>query len=82
MHASGRTQREVADDLGIQLSTLVHWIGGSRDRLIDEGRASSAPSLPLYARPFMGTKRIVLRITASLIASASAASVLPRFTTA
>ena len=29
---SGRTQRAVADDLGIGLSTLVRWIGRSRDR--------------------------------------------------
>ncbi|WP_375382413.1 IS3 family transposase [uncultured Sphingomonas sp.] len=30
---SGRTQRAVADDLGIGLSTLVRWIGRRRDRL-------------------------------------------------
>src|SRR3954471_13514658 len=29
---SGRTQREIAGDLGIGLSTLVRWIGRSRDR--------------------------------------------------
>ena len=34
-HTSGRTQREIAEDLGIGLSTLVRWIGRSRDRLID-----------------------------------------------
>jgi transposase len=27
---SGRTQREIAGDLGIGLSTLVRWIGRSR----------------------------------------------------
>src|SRR5205085_6636759 len=31
-HTSGRTQREIAGDLGIGLSTLVRWIGRSRDR--------------------------------------------------
>jgi transposase len=36
VQASGRTQREVADDLEIGLSTLVHWVGRSPDRLIDE----------------------------------------------
>lgn len=36
VQTSGRTQREVADDLGIGLSTLVRWISRSRDRLIDE----------------------------------------------
>ncbi|MFT0891350.1 IS3 family transposase [Pseudochelatococcus sp. G4_1912] len=35
VQTSGRTQREVADDLGIGLSTLVRWISRSRDRLID-----------------------------------------------
>jgi transposase len=29
---SGRTQREIAGDLGVGLSTLVRWIGRSRDR--------------------------------------------------
>src|SRR3954471_1424669 len=29
---SGRTQREIAGDLGIGLSTLIRWIGRSRDR--------------------------------------------------
>jgi transposase len=29
---SGRTQRAIAEDLGIGLSTLVRWIGRSRDR--------------------------------------------------
>jgi transposase len=32
---SGRTQREIAEDLGIGLSTLVRWVGRSRDRMID-----------------------------------------------
>jgi transposase len=32
VQTSGRTQREVAGDLGIGLSTLVRWIGRSRDR--------------------------------------------------
>jgi len=32
---SGRTQREVAEDLGISLSTLVRWIGRRRDRLAE-----------------------------------------------
>jgi transposase len=32
---SGRTQREVAEDLGVGLSTLVRWIGRRRDRLTE-----------------------------------------------
>src|SRR5260370_31257448 len=32
VQTSGRTQREIAGDLGIGLSTLVRWIGRSRDR--------------------------------------------------
>lgn len=41
VQTSGRTQREIAGDLGIGLSTLVRWITRSRDRQIDrppEGR--------------------------------------------
>jgi transposase len=32
---SGRTRREVAEDLGIGLSTLRHWIDRRREREID-----------------------------------------------
>jgi transposase len=32
VQTSGRTQREIAGDLGIGLSTLVRWIGRNRDR--------------------------------------------------
>ena len=32
---SGRTQREVAEDLGVGLSTLVRWIGRRRNRLTE-----------------------------------------------
>ena len=32
---SGRTQRGVAEDLGVGLSTLVRWIGRRRDRLTE-----------------------------------------------
>ena len=38
---SGRTQREVAEDPGVGLSTLVRWIGRSRDRL--SGTPDAAP---------------------------------------
>jgi transposase len=36
VQTSGRTQREIAGDLGIGLSTLVRWIGRSRDRRASE----------------------------------------------
>ena len=35
VQTSRRTQREVAADLGIGLSTLVRWISRNRDRQID-----------------------------------------------
>ena len=35
VQTSGRTQREIAEDLGVGLSTLVRWIGRSRDQQID-----------------------------------------------
>jgi transposase len=41
VRTSGRTQREVAHDLGIGLSTLVRWIARGRDRLIE---APAAPA--------------------------------------
>ena len=36
VRTSGRSQREIAEDLGIGLSTLVRWISRSRDRRVDE----------------------------------------------
>src|SRR4051794_16884058 len=39
---SGRTQREIAGDLGIWLSRLVRWIGRSQDRrAVDPAAAES-----------------------------------------
>lgn len=39
---SGRTQREIAQDLGVGLSTLVRWIGRSRDQAMDAPIGSAA----------------------------------------
>jgi transposase len=48
VRASGRSRRGIAADPGIGPSTLVRWIGRSRDRPIDEpdglGRKRSRPS--------------------------------------
>src|SRR4051794_41839273 len=45
---SGRTQREIAGDLGIGLSTLVRWIGRSRDRgVVDPAAAESNVTVEL-----------------------------------
>ncbi len=35
VRTSGRTRREIAEDLGVGLSTLVRWISRSRDQQID-----------------------------------------------
>ena len=40
VRTSGRTQRAVAEDLGIGLSTLVSWISRSRDRQIEHPPAA------------------------------------------
>ena len=32
---SGRTRREIAEDLGVGLSTLMRWINRSRDRVAE-----------------------------------------------
>ena len=42
---SGRTRRELAENLGVGLSTLTRWIGRRRDRAIDfpdKGRTEDA----------------------------------------
>src|SRR3954463_2275096 len=45
---SGRTQRGIAGDLGIGLSTLVRWMGRSRDRqAVDPSAAASAVTAEL-----------------------------------
>jgi transposase len=36
VRTSGPSQREIAEDLGIGLSTLVRWISRSQDRQMDE----------------------------------------------
>jgi transposase-like protein len=40
---SGRTQREIAEYLGVGLSTLVRWISRSRDRLLERRRRQIRP---------------------------------------
>jgi transposase len=54
VRTSGRTQREVADDLGIGLSTLVRWIGRQRDRQsresVEVGQADVAAELKRLRR--------------------------------
>ena len=42
---SGRTQREIAEDLGVGLSTLVRWLGRSRDRAAEAPDGSTAPDV-------------------------------------
>ena len=37
---SGRTKRQIADDLGVGLSTLTRWMARRRDRAIDMPDAS------------------------------------------
>jgi transposase len=38
VRTSGRSQREIAEDLGIGLSTLVRWLSRGHDRQLDEPR--------------------------------------------
>lgn len=45
VRTSGRTQREIAGDLGIGLSTLVRWIGRSRDRPGGDGAQPAPPDV-------------------------------------
>jgi transposase len=35
-HTGGRTRREIAEDLGIGLSTLRHWVDRRRERRIEQ----------------------------------------------
>jgi transposase len=45
VRTSGRTQREIAEDLGVGLSTLVRWLGRSRDRAAEALGGSTAPDV-------------------------------------
>jgi len=36
LRTSGRTKREIGEDLGVSLSTLTRWLSCSRDREMDE----------------------------------------------
>lgn len=43
LQTSGRTKRQVADDLGVGFSTLSRWLGRQRDREADDpGRPPDA----------------------------------------
>ena len=43
VRTSGRTGREIAEDLRVGLSTLVRWLGRSRDRAAEASDRSTAP---------------------------------------
>jgi transposase len=45
VRTSGRTQREIAEDLGVGLSTLVRWIGRSQDRAAEAPVGSAPPDM-------------------------------------
>jgi transposase InsO family protein len=45
VQTSGRTQREIAEDLGVGLSTLVRWLSRSRDRAAEAPGGSASPDM-------------------------------------
>ena len=45
VRTSGRSQREIAEDLGVGLSTLVRWLGRSRDRAGEAPGGSASPDV-------------------------------------
>ena len=45
VRTSGRIQWEVAEDLGVGLSTLVRWLGRSRDRAAEAPGGSASPDV-------------------------------------
>jgi transposase len=49
LHSSGRTRRQVADDLGIGLSTLARWARESRDHV--EGKPDASHNEDVIAEP-------------------------------
>jgi transposase len=50
VRTSGRTQREIAEDLGGGLSTLVRWIGRSRERAGEARGGSVSPDMAAELR--------------------------------
>jgi transposase len=45
VRTSGRTQREIAEYLGVGLTTPVRWIGRSRDRTAEAPSGSASPDM-------------------------------------
>jgi transposase len=45
VQTSGRTQREIAEDLGVGLSMLVRWLSRSRDRAAEAPGGSASPDM-------------------------------------
>jgi transposase len=68
---SGRTQRAIAEDLGIGLSTLVRWIGRSRDRQSgDPGGAEQADMAAELKR--LRRENVILRQERDILKRATA----------
>src|SRR3954447_22810292 len=70
---SGRTQRELAGDLGIGRSTPVRWIGRSRDRrAVDpaaaESEVTAAPKRRRRKNEILRQERDVLKKAAACFA--------------
>lgn len=58
VETSGRTQREIAEDLGIGLSTLRRWLDKRRERDLEapppERHVKRPAKLPPDRRPMLG----------------------------
>jgi hypothetical protein len=73
VQTSGRTQREIAGDLGIGLSRLVRWIGRSRDRR-GADRATAAESDVTADHPIaihLSTQRAAFDGTVAMVGAIS-----------
>src|SRR5271156_3171616 len=66
VETSGRTQREIAGDLGIGLSTLVRWIGRSRDRQALTPGGQTEPNMAAELKRLRQERDILKKATAFL----------------
>ena len=71
VQTSGRTQREIAGNLGIGLSTLVRWIGRSRDRRAADPATATATDVTAELKR-LGRENEILRQERDILKKATA----------
>ena len=72
LRTSGRTKREIGEDLGVSLSTLTRWLSRSRDRVVDEPERRPAGEDPSAELKRLRRENEILRQERDILKRATA----------